>query len=214
MQDLLSWALIYLVFVGVLVSPGLDFLMVMRNSIGFSRRAGVFTSLGIMVGNSIHMAYCLAGIGLLIIQSPFLFNAMKWVGAGYLIYMGISAMRSKGIDPEKIKEANLVKGIKSHSKTDRRAFTDGLVCNLCNPKATMFWLALFSQMVDPSTPVAEQIIFCLFMNINIIAWFSFVAFVMDVRAVRRLYGSASIWIDRVFGGFFIALGTKLALLSV
>jgi RhtB (resistance to homoserine/threonine) family protein len=215
---LLGLALVYIVFLGALMSPGPDFLMIMRNALGGSARAGIFAALGIAAGNVVHMAYCLAGIGLLITQSVLLFNIVKWIGAGYLVYIGIQSLRSKGLSnnafPAKagIRKNNEMSAFAG--KTDKEAFIEGFITNLLNPKATMFFLALFSQMLDPALPFSLTLIFCGVCIVTVFTWFAAVALVMTMPAIRRAYVRASRWINRIFGGFFIALGLKLALTKV
>lgn len=203
-----SWAgiaLVYTVFLGAMMSPGPDFLIVLRNSLGFSARAGIYTAAGIAAGLVIHVGYCVAGIGLLISQSILLFNLIKWLGAAYLIYMGVRALRSPGVALADTADAS------GAGKTARQAFANGFVVNLFNPKATMFFLALFSQMIDPATPVAVQAAFGAGCIATAFVWFSAVAMVMGIGRVRQGYARASRWIDRIFGAFFIGLGAKLAL---
>ena len=77
------------------ISPGPDFVMVVRNSLTYSRRSGIFTSLGISLALGIHLFYCAAGIGYLISTSVVLFTMIKLLGAGYLIYMGVGSMMAK-----------------------------------------------------------------------------------------------------------------------
>ena len=81
------------------VSPGADFAMVTRNSLMLSRRAGVLTAVGIALGVLVHVAYSIAGIGLLIAKSIVLFNALRLIGAGYLVYLGITMLRAQPVDP-------------------------------------------------------------------------------------------------------------------
>jgi RhtB (resistance to homoserine/threonine) family protein len=199
--------LAYLVFLGALASPGPDFLIVLRNALGYSARAGVFTAAGIAAALTVHFAYCIAGIGLLITQSVLLFNAIKWMGAAYLVYIGIDALRSKGTTVETM-------GVPASSAaaimTDMRAFKNGFITNLFNPKATMFFLALFSQMIDPAMDKGILVLFCAFCMATAFIWFSLVATIMGVPAIRQGYAKASLWLDRVFGAFFIGLGAKLA----
>lgn len=211
MEYLLGLTLVYIVFAGALISPGPDLLITMRNALGYSARAGIFTALGIATGLIIHMSYCIAGIGLLISQSIFLFNLIKWAGAGYLIYIGIHALRSKGMDTEELKAETITKDMHGKTKSDRKAFVNGFVTNILNPKATMFFLALFSQMLDPDLPLELAIAFCALCTLTAFSWFSTVSLVMAAKTVRQVYVSASKWIDRVFGSFFIALGLKLVL---
>ena len=77
------------------ISPGPDFAMVTRNSLLLSRRAGVLTAVGIGLGVLVHVAYTLLGLGLLIQQSLWLFNAIKLLGAAYLVYLGLKMLRSQ-----------------------------------------------------------------------------------------------------------------------
>lgn len=78
----------------VMVTPGPNMAIVIKNSLFHSRSHGVFTAAGLVLGNMVHISYCLAGIGLLISQSMFAFNIIKWLGAGYLVYLGIRALKS------------------------------------------------------------------------------------------------------------------------
>lgn len=208
MQIILSLSLPYIVFIGALASPGPDLLIVMRNALGHHTRAGVLTAAGIALGNIIHMGYCFAGIALLISQSVALFNLIKWVGAGYLVYIGVQSLRSKGQD------LTHIQGTDTAGMTNKGAFKSGLICNLLNPKATMFFLAWFSQMIDPAMSLSLQLSFLAFCVITAFLWFSLIAFLMGRGGVRRAYSRASQWIDRIFGGFFIALGVKLAFVKM
>ena len=209
MHGSLGLMLVYVVFLGALMSPGPDFLIVLRNTLGQSARTGVFTALGIACANSVHMTYCLAGIGLLIAHSIVLFDAIKWIGALYLVYVGYHALRSQGMALDDAGAA-----APAARKSDAQAFVSGFVTNVFNPKATLFFLALFTQMIDPAMPLAVKLAFCGVCMVTAFTWFSLVAFVMGVPPVRAAYVRASKGIDRVFGGFFIALGAKLALVRL
>src|SRR5438105_1483157 len=77
------------------MSPGPDFIMTSRNSLRYSRRTGIYTSLGLSLGTAVHITYALVGLGLLIAQSAALFNAIKLIGAAYLLFIGYKALRAK-----------------------------------------------------------------------------------------------------------------------
>ena len=102
----------------VMVSPGPDMVLVLRNTFVSGRRAGLQTSMGILSGNLIHITYCMLGIGLLISQSILAFSAFKYAAAAYLIYLGVMSFRSGG----KTLDANGVEGLRPH----RRWFVQGL----------------------------------------------------------------------------------------
>lgn len=90
-----EWLAVITITVLAVISPGPDFAMVTRNSLLLSRRAGVLTALGIGLGVLIHVTYTLVGVGLLIQQSLWLFNAIKLAGAAYLVYLGVKMLRTR-----------------------------------------------------------------------------------------------------------------------
>ena len=213
MELALQLCLAYGVFLGAMMTPGPDFMVVLKNALSFSSRAGFFTAIGIACAACVHMLYCVAGIGLLISNSVFLYNLVKFIGAGYMIYLGVCALRSKGKSAEAAvpNHANNLSGGAATLKTDQSAFTNGFVTNLFNPKATLFFLAFFTQVIDPDMPLTIQAGFCVAMFLSAVVWFSTVAVIMGSPKVRRHYFRLSKTIDRVFGTFFVALGVKLLL---
>src|SRR3990167_31860 len=94
--EFLAVALIHLLAVA---SPGPDFAIVVRESVAHGRRSGIFSAIGVGCGIFIHVAYSLLGIGLIVSQSIVLFNALKWLAAAYLVYIGIRALRAKPASP-------------------------------------------------------------------------------------------------------------------
>lgn len=187
------------------VSPGPDFAMVTRNSLLLSRRAGVLTALGIGLGVLVHVTYTLVGVGLLIQQSLWLFNAIKLLGAVYLIYFGVKMLRSKSLaDLDDTRGAPM---------SDLAALRIGFLTNAMNPKTTVFIVSLFMQVVRPGTPVSVQIGYGLFISVAHIAWFTLLALCFSAGAMRdRLLGVRH-WIDRAFGGLLIIFGVMLGVAS-
>ena len=94
--EFLTVALIHLLAVA---SPGPDFAVVVRESVTHGRRAGMFTAFGVGTAIFVHVGYSLLGIGIIVSQSIVLFNALKWLAAAYLLYIGIKALRAKPADP-------------------------------------------------------------------------------------------------------------------
>lgn len=188
------------------ISPGPDFAMVTRNSLVLSRRAGVFTALGIGTGVLVHVLYSLLGIGLLISQSIFLFNALKIVGALYLIWLGLTMLRAKPEAGVKESEARVV--------SDWQAFRVGVLTNATNPKTTIFVVSVFVQVVDPGTPLAIQIGYGLFMAFAHMAWFVPVALFFSSPAIRLRVMGVKHWVERAFGALLTAFGFSLAATSL
>ncbi len=204
-----SWLVLVAVFAAALVSPGPDFVMSVKNSLVYGRRAGVFTAIGFALGVLVHASYAVLGIGAVISHSIILFNVIKYAGAAYLIYIGIQALRSKGASAAAI-EAGLNTNGQFH-KSDWIAMRDGFLTNLLNPKATLFFVALFTQIVDPGMPLYVKAVFGLTCAVMVALWFMLVAMLMTQPAVRKRYIAFSARIDKLLGVMLIAFGVKVAL---
>ena len=132
------------------ISPGADFAMVTRNSMMRSRRAGMLTSVGISLGVLVHVAYSMAGIGLLISRSILLFSAIKFAGAAYLIWLGIKLWRA----PATIG----AEGEAPAEERPFRIFAHAYVVTALNPKSIVFFVAFLPQFLDLSRPVLPQMV--------------------------------------------------------
>jgi len=187
-----------------MASPGPDFLITVRNALGVGRASGVVTAIGVGAGIFVHVAYSVLGIAVLISQSVVLFNIIKYLGAAYLIWVGIGALRSKGWDVNSVEKAE------NKQKTHLKSFVEGFVTNALNPKAALFFLALFAQFIRPETPLSWQLSYGVSIAVMVTVWFSIVAIVFTHASVRQKMSSVSMWVDRITGGLFIALGLKIA----
>jgi RhtB (resistance to homoserine/threonine) family protein len=189
------------------ISPGADFAMVTRNSMILSRRAGVLTALGIALGVWVHVAYSMAGIGLLISRSILLFNAIKFAGAAYLIYLGVTMLRARKAD------ASLSPRVAT-PLSDRAALRIGFLTNALNPKTTLFVVALFTQVIGPQTPLVTQFGYGIFMSLAHLAWFVLVAYAFSSEAARRFVASFRHLVERGIGAVLVTLGLGLAASSL
>lgn len=202
----INWLLLISIFTMALASPGPDFVIAVRNSILHSRKVGLFTALGFALGVCIHVTYTLFGIAALIAQSALLFSIIKYAGAAYLFYIGVKAIRSKGF------QENL-----SNTKTTTKTMTplhalwSGFLTNALNPKATLFFMAIFSQFIGPETSVAAQLTYAGTCVVMTGVWFSIVAVVLTNPKIKSTFLRFTKWIDRVCGCLLIALGIKLVL---
>ena len=187
------------------VSPGPDFVMTVRNSLVYSRRSGIFTSLGISVALGIHLFYCAAGIGYLISTSVILFSVIKFFGAAYLIYMGIGSIMAKG------SKINVTEAQSGKDLTRMQAFRMGFLTNVLNPKATLFFLSLFTFVIGNSTPVYIIITISAIIILTAFVWFTIVSIFLAQQKVQRVFLKYEHGINRTLGGFLIFLGIKVAL---
>lgn len=200
-----EWLTLIAVFSVAVISPGPDFVVAVRNALSYGRLSGFFTALGFGAGVLVHAAYTMIGIAALIAQSVMLFSIIKFAGAAYLFYVGFKALRSQGFTGDVTAQA------KTTPISAAAAFRSGFITNLLNPKATLFFLALFTQIVGPATPHAVQAVFGLTCAIMVTLWFTAVAMFLTTPAIRNRFLKISKWVDRTCGAVFIALGLKLAL---
>lgn len=201
-SEFLTVALIHLLAVA---SPGPDFAVVVRESVAYGRRAGVFSALGVGCGIFIHVAYSLLGIGLIVSQSIVLFNALKWLAAAYLLYIGIKALRAKPANP-----ASAELSLTTAERTPRGAFVMGFITNGLNPKATLFFLSLFTVVIDPHTPLPVQAGYGTYLALATALWFCLVAQFFSQQRVRAGFARMGHWFDRLMGTVLVGLGVKLA----
>jgi RhtB (resistance to homoserine/threonine) family protein len=205
-MEFLTVALVHLLAVA---SPGPDFAVVVRESVTQGQRAGLWTALGVGSGIFVHIAYSLLGIGLIVSQSILLFNLFKWLAAGYLVYLGWKALRAR----PQLEAATLTAG-PVPTRRARQAFTVGFVTNGLNPKATLFFLSLFTVVISHDTPLAVQAGYGLYLACATTLWFCLVAWLFSRDRVRAGFARMGHWFDRVTGAVLIALGARLALSEI
>lgn len=186
----------------VAIVPGPDFAVVLRNALIGGRLAGVMTALGIGLALGVHVTYALAGIGLIVSQSIFLFNALKLIGAAYLIFLGVTMYRTAS--REMPADSNL------EGMPPLKALRWGFFTNVTNPKATMFALSVFLQVTSPETPLWTQIGYGVIMASGVFLWFVLVTFFFTLPPVRQQFTRAKLWMERSFGILLTLFGIGIA----
>lgn len=188
-------------------SPGPDFALVVKQSIAHSRRAGVWTAMGLSLGVLTHVAYSLLGIGFIISRSIVLFSLIKFLGAGYLIYIGIKSLRAKREDVQHIEVS------RKNDITPLAAVKMGYLTNILNPKVTLFIFSVFTQIIDPATPFMVQLVYGLEMAGMTLLWFSLIAAILNHPVVQRRFQGIQHYVERAMGAVLVALGLRLAFAS-
>lgn len=206
-QYLIELASLMAIFAFAIVSPGADLAMVMRQAMAHGRREAIITSFGVGTSLMFHVTYTILGLGLIISQSIYLFNIVKWIGVAYLIYIGIKALRAGKMDMPEVDGTDVVD---QRRQSVVKSFMLGFAANALNPKPVFFFLSIFSTVVHVETPVAIKFGYGLVMASCLIAWFVGVSLFMTTPRMRAAFARASQWIDRTSGVVFIALGIKLA----
>ena len=188
------------------LTPGPDVLYIVTNALRSGVRAGIVAALGIVSGCFVHVFAAAIGLSALLATSATAFTVLKWIGAAYLLWMGVRLLFSKAT-PLDLRAGQVEPDL-------RRVFYRGFLTNVLNPKVALFFLAFVPQFIAPDAP-HKALAFLwlgLIFNINSLpinfgyAWLAAWA-ARRVHAVQR----AMHWMDRTAGLLFIGFGLKLAL---
>jgi threonine/homoserine/homoserine lactone efflux protein len=190
------------------VTPGPDMLYVVGRSVGEGRAAGIVSALGIAAGTLVHTLAVALGLAGLLRAVPVAFEIVKWLGAAYLVWLGIRALRRP--------RAPASDGADLEPASHGAIFWQGMVTNVLNPKVALFFLAFLPQFVDPARgPVALQLITLgVLFNISGTIVNALVAVLASGAGAwsRRRFGASPL-LRRLTGLLFIGLGVRLALMK-
>jgi len=189
----------------LIVTPGPDTALVIRNALGSGARAASLTALGVGIGSLAWAVAAALGVGLVLERSATAFTVLKLAGAAYLIYLGLRSILG-GSRPIGTSSSG-----PAPSLADRSALGQGLLNNLLNPKAGAFFVTVLPQFVTPADVPSRLVLMMLAYEVLVVAWL--VAYGAAVsRARRRLVGSrVQRWMERATGAVLLALGVRLAL---
>jgi len=198
--EFLSLAIIHFLAV---VAPGPDFAVTVRQSVCFGYRAGIGTAIGIGAGISVHVIYTLLGVGALMQATPWLLLIAETIGASYLLYLGcIFIWRAS---QQKIVLLDTGIGVKSFG----RSFILGFLTNATNPKATLFFLAVFTTVVSASTPLSIQMLYGTWMCFVNASWFILVSLIFSSENMRLRFLRIGHWFERLMGVLLVLFSVRL-----
>jgi homoserine/homoserine lactone efflux protein len=187
------------------MTPGPAVLLVISQGMRFGFTASIRGTLGILTGNAIYFALSAAGLGALLIASAKLFEIIRWLGVAYLVYIGLRMLVSK---PEAKAAEDSPHGARRRSL---RLFSLGLITQLSNPKAIVFFTALLPQFISPGEDVFRQFVVLGMTSISVEFPVLLVYGLIADRGVSLIpKGRLSVLPDRVAGAFLIGAGIGLA----
>ena len=200
-----NFLLIGTITVLAVVSPGPDFAIILRNGLRYGRKVGLVTALGIASGVVVHTTYALLGLSYIVAEYVWVLEFVRYAGAGYLIWLGVSAFKP----PKKQEDDNAEDGPVLLALGT--SFRQGFFCNVLNPKTMLFFIALFTQVITPSTSLGLKIGIGAFISLIHLIWFMFVVFVVTNNNTQKLVKNWRKVLEKVVGVCLLGLGTKLAL---
>ncbi|HEY8344360.1 MAG TPA: LysE family transporter [Bacillota bacterium] len=192
----------YQVFlVGLLggISPGPDFFVVLKNSLGHGKRMGIATALGIGLALTIHISCTILGLALFLQKNPTIFRIIQVIGAIYLFRLGWQSLLTKSSSQQLIdsQSENNIQG--TEQKSLAAGFKEGFFCNMLNPKAALFFLSVFSQFLTVNTAFWVQWLYGLEIMIAVVGWFLLLASLVSTSFFRRTANAYLHWFNRVLG---------------
>ncbi len=186
-------------------SPGPDFAVVLKQSVQQGRVNALWTSAGVGAAILVHISYCVLGVAVILAQSPSVFITLKYVAGVYLAYLGIQALKAAKPTAPPTGIENITVPAESAWCAARRGF----LTNALNPKATLFFMSLFTLVISATTPITVQIGYGVYMALATWAWFSMLALLLSKAAVRGFFQQWGYWFDRAIGVVLIALAIRV-----
>ena len=199
---LLAFALVS--FIGI-ATPGPTVLLALTNGSRFGVRRALIDMVGAVLSDFVLIGAVALGLGALLAASEFWFSVVKWIGAGYLAFLGIMLLRSKGTLNETLHGA-----VENGSGTARAIFLKSFLVAVTNPKGYLFFSAFLPQFITAAEPQIPQytLLALVFASIDFLVMTGYAA--LGSQAVKLLKQSGALWLDRICGGALLALAGSLA----
>ncbi len=185
------------------MSPGPDFALIVRQSLCYNRKISIITSLGIGFGILFHIFLSITGVGIIISNSIILFDIIKISGGLYLIFLGYNSIASN------VKIVLKVDQKSKNIKNNINAFLNGLITNILNPKATLFFLSLYTFIINNQPIVQIQIFYGIWMAIITTLWFCLLSIILTHSIIRKKIQKFLNIIQNITGIMLIAIGIQL-----
>ncbi len=190
------------------MSPGPDFVLVSSQTLTKGKKVGLYCSLGITLGLSVHILYSILGLATVIAHSAWLLTVIKIIGGSYLIYLGWQEIRSKAKPPIKNNQPT-AKNPPLTKSVIKSSVKKGFFCNVFNPKAPIYFVSLFTLVLSVDMPIWQLTFYGVWIMLLQMAWFSTVVILLSVPTINRKFQSHAHWVDRVMGVAMASLGLNL-----
>ena len=194
------------------ISPGADTLLVIRSVISRGPVAGLLTTAGICSGLFVHASLSAAGLSLILLKSALAFEVLKTAGACYLLYLGFQSIRQLFKNGQGNIGHMLADASQDGRKSARRAFMEGMLNNILNPKPAVFYLALLPQFIGPADPVFLKSLMLAGIHFAMgIIWLSAISLFLGRMRTFLASPQAQKWLEASSGVILIGLGIRLAM---
>ncbi len=183
------------------ITPGIDTLFVLNKSISQGKKSGIHATLGINLGILIHTLFAALGFTVLMAKSVYAFMIIKYLGALYLLYMGIISLKTQ-------QSLIAVESELKPVKKQKNDFWSGFITNLLNPKVALFFLALFPQFINPNAlenPIPFMLLGLSFAAIGVVWYLSLTFFAGQFSEQFKRHPKAGVRLNQISGFIFILM---------
>ncbi|MEM6511121.1 MAG: LysE family translocator [Pseudomonadota bacterium] len=203
-MTLTEWLSLVLICVMGAMSPGPSLAVVLKHSLHGGMKNGMLAALSHGIGVGFYACASLLGLGALMTQLPMLYQVLVYGGAAYLAYLGIRILLSK--------PSSQTLNVEQTKPSPRSALQDGFAIAFLNPKLAVFFLALFSQFIDPENLTLQVgLIMCLTVFLLDTGWYLLVALLTEISKKRFGFTKANPWFEKLLGVIFIALAVRVVI---
>lgn len=200
MGELLVLVGVFAVFIPALMLPGPDFVAVVRSSMTYGARAGLLTTAGVSIGLCFYATLSILGLSAILAEYQWLTWAVRILGGGYLVYLGVKLLRSEPVE---------IDVAAAEAPGGARSLLFGLIVTLTNPKAIVLFASVFATAITSTTPLWVMIAMIALVTASSLTWYAVVSLFMSSTPVIRRFQNARRRIEQAAGVCFIGLGGKL-----
>ena len=183
-------------------SPGPDFILVSRQCLRYGRRIAIWTSLGIAIGILFHVALSLTGLSILLQNQPDLFWYIKLLASLYIGYLGIVSLVSKSSN-------KFVEDATGQVGNQLRSLTTGLLTNVLNPKALIFFITVFAVAINKETGIFVKSLLGIYMSVATFIWFTLVSILLTNKKAIERFKKAIPLLEKVTGFFLLLIAIQI-----
>lgn len=195
-----------------LLSPGPDFILVVKSGVRNTKRNALGIAVGIAAANAVYIALCIVGIGEILSRSIVVMKVLKLCGGLFLTYVAIMALKSRKKDYAFLVESEgdpRTGGDRGRGSSFAREFLTGFLSGISNPKNLIFYLSLFSVVLTAGIDLRVKVGLGVWMTLLVFAWDASILLVLSKRAVRSVFSRIAFYVDKVAGTILGLIGVRL-----
>lgn len=182
------------------ISPGPDFVVVTQKTLLQGRKAGIVCGMGVCIGLLFHISYSVSGLTAAFKHAAWLTQGIGIFGGSYLIFLGYKSIKGS------FSQETTPSGAKENAAAPTSAFWSGLIVNIFNPKAAIYFISLFSIIISPSMGTEKLLLVIISIIAVQMAWYLTFIFIVTIPSIREKFDNNIYLIDRILGALMLMMG--------